>query len=1007
MMKTLFDLCRPRDDVLKGRIRDEEFAADLSRVVNGTAVPEYADPNLFFRYTYPTRGLKTLLETVCRRLSGKGGELNSVIRLDTQYGGGKTHSLIALVHAVRGMKGVGEPAEFIDPGLLPSGRVRVAALSGENADPANGLRLEPDLLTRSLWGEMAYRLAGRAGFERVRMGDEKHIAPGADTIAELFGDEPVLILIDEVSVYLRRAARAFSEGVNQFSAFIHALIKAVSATPKAALVCTLAIRPEDQKAADAYEAEHHLAARAFEETLSVASRKLLQIDPTEEDETVNVLQRRLFERVDLEEAQEVVDGYARLWKRNRDTLASDAMSPEIRDQFIKGYPLHPETLNVMTEKMSSLSTFQRTRGMLRLLARTVHRMWDVRPPDAFAVHPHHIDPGHPPIRSEFTTKLNQSAFSPALSADIAAVSGKDPAISQKLDHALFPGQAPVVGYVARTIFLNTMAFGDAAQGVSPEHLRYSIASPAIDPALVEAARKAFIRDSLYLDDRPGAPLRFRVEPNLTQIINRAMNDVNPDDMRSYLDVKIKDLFKGGKNDFELITFPAGPRDVPDDTGSGKPYLVVLHYDAHSVSDTPAKLPQDLVNMATRKGVAEDIRIFENNLVFIMADQKLTADMKVTVRRRLALEAIQSGPVMKDLADYQRNKIRGFYSESDHNVAIAILQCYRHMFYPSSYSVDTGDAGLAHTAIELPNTSDDPGHGQQYIRRALRDQKKLLMAGDAPDAPVFVRDQTPLKTRGQISISELLNEYRKAPNLSILLDTAPLIECIRAGIEQEVFIYREGEQLWGKGDPAPSIRISENAFIHTLEDAKKRGIWPRPEPETVEPEPETTGDKKPETEKWKKPVDPRPETREKPVFSAEGPLKQALVHIFENARSKTVSEFESMTIRLYDFKGAWIMQQALATFRDADVKCRFDMEMEAEGINRFQVRFDGILQKAGAMRSFIEPQLRSAKDHAFNATYDIRFKTPLSTDREKAEAFMDMMTRYGGAEANVEAAPCGK
>ena len=142
-MQKIFDLCQPREDVIHGRMRDEEFAADLSRVVTNTASPEYADPAVFFKYTYPTRGLKTLLETVCRRLSGQGGELNSVIRLHTQYGGGKTHSLIALVHAVRGFQGVDNAEEFVDPALLPKESVRVAALDDENADPANGLRLEP------------------------------------------------------------------------------------------------------------------------------------------------------------------------------------------------------------------------------------------------------------------------------------------------------------------------------------------------------------------------------------------------------------------------------------------------------------------------------------------------------------------------------------------------------------------------------------------------------------------------------------------------------------------------------------------------------------------------------------------------------------------------------------------------------------------------------------------------------------------------------------------------
>jgi predicted AAA+ superfamily ATPase len=191
--------------------RDDEFMADLSRVVNNTAPEDYLNPAAFFAKSYPTRGMKELLKAVCLRLSGKGGEVSSIIRLGTQYGGGKTHGLIALVHAVRGAKGVPNLADFVDPSILPSGVVRIAALDGENADPANGLTLEPGLLARSLWGEMAYRLAGREGYERVRQSDERHIAPGAETIRELFGGQPTLILLDEISVYLRKVERAFPD----------------------------------------------------------------------------------------------------------------------------------------------------------------------------------------------------------------------------------------------------------------------------------------------------------------------------------------------------------------------------------------------------------------------------------------------------------------------------------------------------------------------------------------------------------------------------------------------------------------------------------------------------------------------------------------------------------------------------------------------------------------------------------------------------------------------------
>jgi len=243
-------------------------------------------------------GMKELLRAVCLRLSGKGGEVSSIIRLGTQYGGGKTHALIALVHAVRGVKGVANLSDFVDPSILPTGTVRIAALDGENADPANGLTLEPGLLAHSMWGEMAYRLAGRSGYERVRQSDEKHIAPGADTIRELFGGQPTLILLDEVSVYLRKVERAFPDASKQFAAFIHDLFKAVASTPQVALVYTLAIGKDDQ-AKDAYKEENERAAAAMAEAESVAVRSTTPLNPTEEDETPNVLRARLFESVDL------------------------------------------------------------------------------------------------------------------------------------------------------------------------------------------------------------------------------------------------------------------------------------------------------------------------------------------------------------------------------------------------------------------------------------------------------------------------------------------------------------------------------------------------------------------------------------------------------------------------------------------------------------------------------------------------------------------------------------
>jgi len=181
-VKSLFELCIPREDVLKGTIRESDFAADLAQVLNGDAPQEYLNPKIFFANTFPTQGLRDLLKNVGLRLSGRGGEAACTFRLDTQYGGGKTHSLIALSHLANGMQGVENVEEFIDPQLVPGGNVRVAAFDGENADPLNGRLLAPGLRAFTPWGELAYHLAGVEGYEQVRRSDIERGAPGADTI---------------------------------------------------------------------------------------------------------------------------------------------------------------------------------------------------------------------------------------------------------------------------------------------------------------------------------------------------------------------------------------------------------------------------------------------------------------------------------------------------------------------------------------------------------------------------------------------------------------------------------------------------------------------------------------------------------------------------------------------------------------------------------------------------------------------------------------------------------
>lgn len=292
---TIFDTCRPRQDVLDGTISDSDFAANLSRVLRGDATEDYKKPSQFFANTYPTEGLKELLKNVCRRLSGSGQAISAVFRLDTSFGGGKTHGLIALVHAARGMVDVANVAEFVDPALVPKGHVRIAAFDGENADAANGRPMGDGIRAFTPWGEIAYQLAGKAGYEIVRRSDEEKIAPGTDTIRELFGSDPILIVLDELGEYLRKVQHM--GGRDQLTAFMKALLTAIESTPNAAVVYTLAVR-QDGKGIDAFGEENEFISNAMLELESVSGRKATHLNPTKDDETAKVIRRRIFAHID-------------------------------------------------------------------------------------------------------------------------------------------------------------------------------------------------------------------------------------------------------------------------------------------------------------------------------------------------------------------------------------------------------------------------------------------------------------------------------------------------------------------------------------------------------------------------------------------------------------------------------------------------------------------------------------------------------------------------------------
>src|ERR1035437_5575605 len=1011
-LPTVFDTCEPREDVLKGTIADADFAADLAKVIRGIASDDYQKPDRFFSNTYPTEGLKNLLRNVLARLTGEGSAAAAIFRLDTSYGGGKTHALIALTHAANGMKGVANVAEFLDPKLVPSVKIRIAAFDGENADPANGRSMGDGVLAYTPWGELAYSLAGKAGYDRVRRSDESHTAPGAETLAELFGGEPALILLDELSIYLRKTRNLQATGAGeQLSAFLTSLFKAVESNPRVALVYTLAIGKED-KAGDAYSAENQFIADKMAEAESISARKATLLNPTEDSETVHVLLRRLFGKIDRTKAMPVIEAYRSLWLANKDVLSPDAMHPETSEAFRTSYPLHPEVLETLTTKTATLNNFHRVRGMLRLLARSVAQLWQTRPIGTTAIHLHHIDPGFEPIRQEIFTRLGRTEFIPAVNHDIAGGAKKPLAV--ELDEKHYAGLAPYTTYTARTVFIHSLAFNDQLKGLSSERLRFSVVGPAFDLSFLDAAWKRFQGESSYLDDRPGVPLRFLAEANLTQVIRREEANVDSAQARAELNDRIKTIFGGTAGSvFEMIPFPAAPGEVHDALGNGRPRLAVMAYDGTAVGSTVEAVPELITRIFERKGSdGVGLRSLRNHLVFVVADETRIEEMRKKVVRRLALRELIKPDRIAELADHQQRKVRELEQKSEMEVATAIQQCYRHVFYPSRHRLPGSPVDLAHAAVDIHSASEKPGSGQQQVVRTLRESanQKLRLSEDPPESPGYIRDRTPLK-KGQISTASLRDEFRKDPARSIHAHDSVLIRAITQGIQQGDYVYRRGELLCGPGDPMASIVIDEQSFVFTMQFAKEKTIWPRPAPtppadppggQTGTP-PYPGGTQGGFTGHDGSPPGATPPAQPPPgAITAGGVLKAALTELWEKARNAKLAQVQVLSVRLFDVTDAFRMLGSV----NAEKGCTKQVKLSGGYVTteggEMQLEFTGTPGDAMPVKDFLAPQLNAARDRDVQATFILTFSPGLPLAGDAADKLGERLAKFASGAAYVSA-----
>jgi len=371
------EVVEPHQDVATGEFQQAEFAADLAKVHNGSAPSEYKDPSEFFARTYLTDGLSTLLLGTAKRLCGKGGD--PVVELQTNFGGGKTHSMLALYHMVGGTKTQDLPGLdqlLSGAGLVVPDKVNRAVLVGTSYGPANVDKRTRDYgrPIRTTWGELAFQLGGEEGYALVADDDERGTAPGSNLLEELFRQTgPNLILIDEWVAYLRQIYRVDDLPSGSFDAnltFVQALTEAVKASPMTLLVASL---PASQIEVGG-EGGHQALAR-LKQTFSRVESSWRPASP---EESYEIVRRRLFKEIPSDKymhRDNTLKQFAKLYRENPNDFPQGCADEDYRRKLAKAYPIHPDLFDHLFTAWGSLERFQRTRGVLRLMAQVIHELW--------------------------------------------------------------------------------------------------------------------------------------------------------------------------------------------------------------------------------------------------------------------------------------------------------------------------------------------------------------------------------------------------------------------------------------------------------------------------------------------------------------------------------------------------------------------------------------------------------------------------------------------------------
>ena len=711
-------IAKPHNDILKGNFTADTYAAKLGQVVKNEGPLEYRNAQRFFERTHETNGLTALLNGVEGRLRGRNRmNQDPIIQLQTPFGGGKTHTLIALYHKAKEWKAT------------------PVAIVGSEMDA-----------TDTFWGQIETQLTGSIN------NLNSPIAPGSNSISELFNlnGKPVLILMDEVLNYLSRAAGVSVESstlADQTIAFMLSLTEAVASSPNVAFIVTL------------QESEVQPLANRFPLFNDLLNRMKRMVTPVEDEEIASIIRSRLFSKDDFNhsEAKRVVREFAK-YAKDEGILPANTQESEYRERFMKSYPFQPEVVEVLYKRWGSFPEFQRTRGVLKLLSRVVHRACGKNRPYITLAD---FDLGDADIREELLEHIDKQ-YRSVIASDITGHNAGARATDKALGNAY--ENLALGTRTATAIFLYSFT-GGVERGAKLNEIKRSSALTNQPAAIIDSAKNLLTEHLFYLRTENSISY-FDTQPNLKRIVRTRMENVDPEAVEARVNAQLQRSFKPTPN-AKLKTY-ISPKDSTDIPDTDELKLVVL-------SKRDAAFCQNLIEYR-----GETPRIYRNTLFFVIPLSGEVKQLKEETKKVIAYEEIKRDSSL-NLSSSQRKEIDTTLKQSNNTLNNAVRQDYRTVLTPKKEGFNEDDLGLPAAGM---NAMFD-----EIVYEMLRVKGQILTSIGPRN--ILIRY---LKKDDTVSTAQLLHSSLRTPGEQRVLRDAWIVG-IGKGVQDGLFAL--GEKVGGK------------------------------------------------------------------------------------------------------------------------------------------------------------------------------------------------------------------